>query len=183
MPAQALRRTRLPQNTCLAAVHRAYLLWTKILQTSRSIIPEGVVLLENDGSLPLKNGQSGDFRSRTIRIREKRFRIGGQSSRGEVTQFYDELKKVTSVDETVSAFYRDHIATHPYDYGDGWTFAPCQHHPFVTDEFVSSAATRNDKAIFIIGRVCGESGDFCPIAAAGICRSGRTNAENARKIL
>ena len=35
MPAQALRpavahrRTRLPKNTCLAAVHRAYLLWTE----------------------------------------------------------------------------------------------------------------------------------------------------------
>ena len=135
----------------------------EILQTSRSIIPEGVVLLENDGSLPLKKtDRVAIFGRAQFEYVKSGSGSAGRVVSGEVTQFYDELKKVTSVDETVSAFYRDHIATHPYDYGDGWTFAPCQHHPFVTDEFVSSAATRNDKAIFVIGRVCGESGDFLP---------------------
>ena len=135
----------------------------EILRIARSIIPEGIVLLENDGSLPLsKTDRVAVFGRAQFEYVKSGSGSAGRVVSGEVTQFYDELKNVVEVDETVSAFYRDHIATHPYDYGDGWTFAPCQHHPFVTDEFVSTAAMRNDKAIFVIGRVCGESGDFLP---------------------
>ena len=97
----------------------------EILQTARSIVPEGIVLLKNDGSLPLKKtDRVAIFGRAQFEYVKSGSGSAGRVVSGMVTQFYDELKKVVAVDAEVSAFYRDHIASHPYDYGDGWTFAP-----------------------------------------------------------
>ena len=126
----------------------------------RKMIPEGVILLEHDGTLPF----SAEDRVAIFGRAQAEYIKSGSGSAGRVQcpyilNFKDELKKRVCIDETVSAYFEHYIQNNPYDRANDWNFPASQKQPFLEESFVRGAAERNDKAVFVIGRICGESYD------------------------
>ena len=127
----------------------------------RKIIPEGIVLLENDGVLPLKEGESIALFGRAALEYEK----SGSGSGGKVNCPYvrnvDEcLAPRVALDEELRAYYREYIANNPYDFDDGWHNPPVQKSEVPPLALVQNAAKRNKKAVYVISRVFGECYDM-----------------------
>lgn len=74
-----------------------------------------------------------------------------------------ELKRRVRTDRVTERYYADWIAAHPYDRGNDWNFPASQEDPMPDEAFIREAAARNDKALFVIGRICGESYDCKPV--------------------
>ena len=132
----------------------------KYQQACRELIPEGIVLLKNEnGVLPFKNTDKIALFSRgQFEYVKSGSGSGGRVNCPYITQFYDEFASRAAVDEEVSDFYRDFIAVNPAE-GDGWTYPASQKQPYLPEELVARAAERNDKAVFILSRICGEGYD------------------------
>lgn len=124
----------------------------------REAAGEGIVLLKNDGVLPLSGRRVAVF-GRT----QVDYLVVGYGSGGDVKSPYRRnlLDALTdsdiAVDRDLAAVYRDWTAAHLVDEGF-WG-----HWPFsfpempLDDEVVSSAAARTDAAIVVVGRAAGES--------------------------
>lgn len=126
----------------------------------RNMIPEGIVLLENDGALPLKDGEAVALLGRgQFEYVKSGTGSGGRVNCDYVTNIGDELGKRIKLDEEAREFYRSYIKENPYDVGDGWRGVPSQRQPKLNAEFVKRLLTRNEKAVFIISRSCGEGRD------------------------
>lgn len=126
----------------------------------RNIIPEGIVLLETDGALPLKEGESVALLGRgQFEYVKSGTGSGGRVNCDYVTSIGDELQKRVLVDKEGVEFYAAFIKENPYDIGDGWRGVPSQKQPELDETFVKELAQRNEKAIFIISRSRGEGGD------------------------
>ncbi len=127
----------------------------------RKAIPEGIVLLENNGALPLKEGENiALFGRGQFEYLKSGSGSGGRVNCPYVTEVYDEIKKRVTLDNSVTQFYRDFIEQNPFDTGDGWKPCFCQIEAVPDEEMVRDAATRSDKAIYIICRNVGESFDY-----------------------
>ena len=127
----------------------------------RKIIPEGIVLLENDGVLPLKEGENIALFGRAALEYEK----SGSGSGGKVNCPYvrnvDEcLATRVALDEELRAYYREYIAHNPYDFDDGWHNPPVQKSEIPPLALVQNVAKRNKKAVYVISRVFGECYDM-----------------------
>lgn len=136
---------------------------SNFITACRNSIPEGIVLLETDGTLPLKKGEKIALFGRG----QFEYLKGGSGSGGRVNCPYvitipDGLKDQVVLDGTVSKFYEKFIRENPYDTGDGWILPTSQKEPLLTEKFVSEAAKRNDTAIFIVYRLAGEDFDIKP---------------------
>ena len=133
----------------------------KFKKHCREAIPEGIVLLEHSGALPLKAGESiALFGRGQFEYLKSGSGSGGRVNCPYVTNVYDELKDKVTLDESVTQFYRDFIAQNPFDTGDGWKPCFCQIDAVPSKDFVSAVASKNNKAIYIICRNVGESFDY-----------------------
>ena len=134
---------------------------TEFKNYCRKAIPEGIVLLENDGALPLEKDENiAIFGRGQFEYLKSGSGSGGRVNCPYVTNIYDEIKSQVNLDDTVTRFYLDFIAKHPFDTGDGWKPCFCQNDAVPSNELVKKAAQKSDKAIYIICRNVGESFDY-----------------------
>ena len=127
----------------------------------RKAIPEGIVLLENNGALPLaKDENIALFGRGQFEYLKSGSGSGGIVNCPYVTNVYDEIKNCVALDNNVTQFYRDFIKQNTFDEGDGWKPCFCQFEAVPSEELVRDAAARSDKAIYIICRNVGESFDY-----------------------
>lgn len=130
----------------------------------RACVADGIILLENDGTLPLTR----DDRVAVFGRAQHEYIKSGSGSAGRVNCPYvktiaRELKRRVRTDRVTERYYADWIAAHPYDRGNDWNFPASQEDPLPDEAFIREAAARNDKALFVIGRICGESYDCKPV--------------------
>ena len=127
----------------------------------RAAIPEGMVLLEHNGALPLGMGEKiAIFGRGQFEYLKSGSGSGGRVNCPYVTNIYDEIKNRVTLDEAVTQFYCDFIANNPFDKGDGWKPCFCQNEAIPSEDLVVSAAARSNKAIYVICRNVGESFDY-----------------------
>ncbi|KGE19782.1 glycoside hydrolase family 3 C-terminal domain-containing protein [Paenibacillus wynnii] len=132
---------------------------------SRTVAAEGAVLLKNEGQvLPLGNGENVSVFGRT----QVNYYRSGTGSGGSVhvaytTNLLDGLrsKKNLTVNEELAAVYEKWIEQNPFDNGGGgWAAEPWHQKEMpLTDELVSKARNKSNKAIIVIGRTAGEDQD------------------------
>lgn len=132
---------------------------------SRKVAAEGAVLLKNDGQvLPLRNDENVSIFGRT----QVNYYRSGTGSGGSVHVSYTtnlleglRSKKNLAVNEELAAAYEQWIEQNPFDNGGGgWAAEPWhQKEMALTDELVSKARSKSDKAIVVIGRTAGEDQD------------------------
>ena len=123
----------------------------------RKAIPEGIVLLENDGALPLVEKEKvAIFGRGQFEYLKSGSGSGGRVNCPYVTNIYDEIKNRVTLDDNVVRFYRDFIEENPFDTGDGWKPCFCQNDAVPSEDLVRNAAARSDKAIYVICRKVGE---------------------------
>ncbi len=119
---------------------------------------EGIVLLENNGVLPLSAGDNVAFFGKM----QKKYLISGTGSGGNVNvrkspDIFTCLSSLgLKLDHEVEDFYNNHNNEFPIDEGNGWTLPSCQQEPFLDEGFVTRAAERNKTAFFLITRTAGE---------------------------
>ncbi|MNI02869.1 Thermostable beta-glucosidase B [compost metagenome] len=132
---------------------------------SRVVAAEGAVLLKNEGHvLPL---QKDDNIAVFGRIQVNYYR-SGTGSGGSVNVTYTSnllgglrSKKNITVNEELAAVYEKWIEQNPFDNGGGgWAAEPWhQEEMLLSDELVSEARKKSNKAIIVIGRTAGEDQD------------------------
>lgn len=128
---------------------------------SRMIAREGIILLENkDHTLPLGSEPVAVFGRTQIDMIQ-----GGTGSALCTSEYCVDIltgleNAGVQVDQTLAAIYRNWCASHALSsfgvWGSGAHVNPEMH---LSDEIVSNAADRTQKAIFVIGRTAGENDD------------------------
>ena len=130
----------------------------RMIALCREAATEGIVLLKNDGTLPLQRSRVAVFG----RVQVNYF-VVGYGSGGDVKSPYRRnlldalVDSDIAVDEEVATRYRKWASANPVDEGHwgSWPFSfpemPLDH------DMVRSAASRTDAAIVVIGRAAGES--------------------------
>lgn len=131
---------------------------------SRKVAAEGAVLLKNEGQiLPVLKGESVSVFGRC----QLDYYRSGTGSGGSVTVEYtrsliDGLsEKDIVLNEDLLAVYQEWIKENPFDNGGGgWAAEPWHQKEMVlSDDLVSEARKKSDKAIVVIGRTAGEDKD------------------------
>lgn len=136
--------------------------WDKYLETSARAVSGGIVMLKNDGALPLKQGGTAAVFGRIqLHYYKSGTGSGGMVNVSKVIGITDGLLDAGyKLDEQLLNAYREWDEQNPFDYGEGWGGEPwSQKEMPLTDELVSGAASRDDAAIVIIGRTAGEEMD------------------------
>ena len=137
--------------------------YAKYEDIARRVIAEGVVLLENNGVLPIAvNSRIAVYG----RIQSKEY-IAGIGSGGMVNipkrvRLIDVLTEENniSVDEELMEIYRAWEEKNPREVGIGWGKEPwSQAEMPVSEELAREVAARTDTAIVILGRSAGEDQD------------------------
>lgn len=130
----------------------------RMIALCREAATEGIVLLKNDGTLPLQRSRVAVFGRVQVD-----YLVVGYGSGGDVKSPYRRnlldalVDSDIAVDEEVATRYREWTAANPVDEGHwgSWPFSfpemPLDH------AMVRSAASRTDAAIVVIGRAAGES--------------------------
>lgn len=133
----------------------------KFKKYCREAVPEGLVLLENDGSLPLNTGEKiALFGRGQFEYLKSGSGSGGRVNCPYITNIYDEINGRVALDGDVTDFYRDFIKHNPFDIGDGWKPCFCQTEAVPPENLVKSVAEKSQKAMYIICRNIGESFDY-----------------------
>lgn len=136
--------------------------WDKYLEASARAVSGGIVMLKNDGALPLKQGGTAAVFGRIqLHYYKSGTGSGGMVNVSKVIGITDGLLDAGyKLDEQLLNAYREWDEQNPFDYGEGWGGEPwSQKEMPLTDELVSGAASRADVAIVIIGRTAGEEMD------------------------
>ena len=136
--------------------------WDKYLETSARAVSGGIVMLKNDGALPLKQGGTAAVFGRIqLHYYKSGTGSGGMVNVSKVIGIIDGLLDAGyKLDEQLLNAYREWDEQNPFDYGEGWGGEPwSQKEMPLTDELVGGAASRADAAIVIIGRTAGEEMD------------------------
>jgi beta-glucosidase len=136
--------------------------WDKYLETSARAVSGGIVMLKNDGALPLKQGGTAAVFGRIqLHYYKSGTGSGGMVNVSKVIWITDGLLDAGyKLDEQLLNAYREWDEQNPFDYGEGWGGEPwSQKEMPLTDELVGGAASRADAAIVIIGRTAGEEMD------------------------
>lgn len=136
--------------------------WDKYLETSARAVSGGIVMLKNDGALPLKQGGTAAVFGRIqLHYYKSGTGSGGMVNVSKVIGITDGLLDAGyKLDEQLLNAYREWDEQNPFDYGEGWGGEPwSQKEMPLTDELVGGAASRADVAIVIIGRTAGEEMD------------------------
>lgn len=136
--------------------------WDKYLETSARAVSGGIVMLKNDGALPLKQGGTAAVFGRIqLHYYKSGTGSGGMVNVSKVIGITDGLLDAGyKLDEQLLNAYREWDEQNPFDYGEGWGGEPwSQKEMPLTDELVGGAASRADASIVIIGRTAGEEMD------------------------
>lgn len=136
--------------------------WDKYLETSARAVSGGIVMLKNDGALPLKQGGTAAVFGRIqLHYYKSGTGSGGMVNVSKVIGITDGLLDAGyKLDEQLLNAYREWDEQNPFDHGEGWGGEPwSQKEMPLTDELVGGAASRADAAIVIIGRTAGEEMD------------------------
>lgn len=136
--------------------------WDKYLEASARAVSGGIVMLKNDGALPLKQGGTAAVFGRIqLHYYKSGTGSGGMVNVSKVIGITDGLLDAGyKLDEQLLTAYREWDEQNPFDHGEGWGGEPwSQKEMPLTDELVDSAASRADAAIVIIGRTAGEEMD------------------------
>ncbi|MEC0090475.1 glycoside hydrolase family 3 C-terminal domain-containing protein [Paenibacillus macquariensis] len=132
---------------------------------SRKVAAEGAVLLRNEGqTLPIQQKESVSVFGRTqVNYYRSGTGSGGSVHVSHTTNLLDGLrsKKDITINEELAAVYEQWIEQNPFNNGGGgWAAEPWhQKEMDLTDELVSEARNKSDKAIVVIGRTAGEDQD------------------------
>lgn len=132
---------------------------------SRKAAAEGAVLLKNGGqNLPIMEGECISVFGRTqINYYRSGTGSGGSVNVEYTTNLIDGLrsKKKIKVNEELAAVYEKWVEKNPFDNGGGgWAAEPWHQEEMpLTDELVSGARSKSQKAIVVIGRTAGEDQD------------------------
>lgn len=136
--------------------------WNKYIAAARAAVAEGIVLLENNGALPLKKYENLAVFGR---IQEHYYK-SGTGSGGMVN--VDKVWNITeglvecgiSLNEELRAEYAEWEKSHPFDPGVGWGGEPwSQAEMPLSDELAARSAEKSAAALCIIGRTAGEEQD------------------------
>ncbi len=136
--------------------------WDKYLEASARAVSGGIVMLKNDGALPLKQGGTAAVFGRIqLHYYKSGTGSGGMVNVSKVIGITDGLLDAGyKIDEQLLTAYREWDEQNPFDHGEGWGGEPwSQKEMPLTDELVGGAASRADAAIVIIGRTAGEEMD------------------------
>lgn len=136
--------------------------WDKYIEASARAVSGGVVMLKNDGALPLKkDGTAAVFGRIQLHYYKSGTGSGGMVNVSKVIGITDGLLEAGyKLDEELLKTYREWDEKNPFDRGEGWGGEPwSQKEMPLTDEIVNGAASRADTAIVIIGRTAGEEMD------------------------
>lgn len=136
--------------------------WNKYTETSAKAVSEGLVLLKNDGALPLKKGGTAAVFGRIqLHYYKSGTGSGGMVNVSRVVGITDGLIEAGyKVDEELLKTYQDWDEKNPFNPGEGWGSEPwAQVEMPLTDEIVGRAAAKTDTAIIVIGRTAGEEMD------------------------
>lgn len=132
---------------------------------SRKVAAEGAVLLKNEGNvLPLQNNENVSIFGRTqVDYYRSGTGSGGSVHVSHTTNLLGGLrtKNNITINEELAAVYEKWIEKNPFDNGGGgWAAEPWhQKEMTLTDELLSMARSKSDKAIVVIGRTAGEDQD------------------------
>ena len=132
---------------------------------SRRVAAEGAVLLKNDGhALPIQKNERVSIFGRTqVNYYRSGTGSGGSVHVSHTTNLLGGLrdKKDIAINEELAAVYEKWIEQNPFDNGGGgWAAEPWHQKEMpLSDELVSSARSKSDKAIIVIGRTAGEDQD------------------------
>lgn len=132
---------------------------------SRKVAAEGAVLLKNEGhALPIQKGENVSIFGRTqVNYYRSGTGSGGSVHVSHTTNLLSGLrdKKNMTINEELAAVYEKWIEQNPFDNGGGgWAAEPWHQKEMpLTDELVSAARNKSDKAIVVIGRTAGEDQD------------------------
>lgn len=136
--------------------------WNKYISVSRKAVAEGIVLLENNGALPLKKNENLAVFGR---IQEHYYKSGtGSGGMVNVDKVYNITDGLVEcgipLNEDLRAVYSEWEKTNPFDFGVGWGSEPwSQKEMPLSDEVVKHAAETSAAALCIIGRTAGEEQD------------------------
>ena len=136
--------------------------WNEYLEKAAEVNAEGAVLLVNNGVLPLdRNAEIVVFGRIQLDYYKSGTGSGGMVNVAKVTGITDGLQEAgAKLNEEILKTYKDYVAEHPYDYGEGWGGEPwCQQEMPLDDALVARAAETSDTAVCIIGRTAGEEQD------------------------
>lgn len=136
--------------------------WNKYIETSAKAVSEGLVLMKNDGALPLKKGGTAAVFGRIqLHYYKSGTGSGGMVNVSRVVGITDGLIEAGyKVDEELLKTYQEWDEKNPFDPGEGWGSEPwSQVEMPLTDDIVSRAAAKTDTAIIVIGRTAGEEMD------------------------
>lgn len=136
--------------------------WNEYLDTARKAAAEGMVLLENNGALPLDKSETLAVFGR---IQEHYYKSGtGSGGLVNVSKVWNiteglELSGI-KLEPKLREIYAEWERDNPFDNGVGWGGEPwSQKEMPLSDEVCASAAKAADAALCIIGRTAGEEQD------------------------
>ncbi len=144
------------------AMKKRILDWNKYCETSARAVAEGIVMLKNDGVLPLdKESEAAVFGRIQLHYYKSGTGSGGMVNVSHVVSIPEGLREAgVKLNETLYNTYDEWDSSHPFNFGEGWGTEPwCQEEMPLTDEMVENAAKTSDTAIVIIGRTAGEEMD------------------------
>lgn len=136
--------------------------WEKYIETSARAVSEGIVLLKNDGALPLKkDGEAAVFGRIQLHYYKSGTGSGGMVNVSRVVGITDGLiESGYKINQKLLDTYKKWDEKHPFDHGEGWGSEPwSQEEMPLSDELVREAAITSDTAIVVIGRTAGEEMD------------------------
>ena len=96
--------------------------WDKYLETSARAVSGGIVMLKNDGALPLKQGGTAAVFGRIqLHYYKSGTGSGGMVNVSKVIGITDGLLDAGyKLDEQLLNAYREWDEQNPFDYGEGW---------------------------------------------------------------
>ncbi len=136
--------------------------WNEYTAAARETVTEGIVLLENNGALPLNKGENLAVFGR---IQSNYYKSGtGSGGMVNVDRVYgipDGLRECgISLNEELCAVYAEWEKDHPFNKGVGWGGEPwSQEEMPISNELAARAAEGSGAALCIIGRTAGEEKD------------------------
>lgn len=136
--------------------------WDKYIEVSSRAVSEGIVLLKNNGALPLKqDGEAAVFGRIQLHYYKSGTGSGGLVNVSRVVGITDGLIEAGyRINRTLYDEYLEWDKHNPFDSGEGWGSEPwSQKEMPLSDELVKKAAQTSDTAIIVIGRTAGEEMD------------------------